>query len=169
MVYEKVRWQDCKILCGLFCDAFSSAYKGLHYSRVGFHLKGIICFIYVSRPLITHLGITGIINSFAVSSNEWLEVVGMYAQITQSCPTLCNPVNPNPPGSSVHGIFQARLLEWVAISYSRISSQPRDRTHTSCISCIGRKILYHCTTWVEVRLFVFALGLTGITLVLRKV
>ena len=81
MVYKKARWQDCKILCGLFCDTFSSAYKGLHYSRVGFHLKGIICFIYISRPLITHLGITGIINSFAVSTNEWLEVVGMYAQL----------------------------------------------------------------------------------------
>ena len=51
------------------------------------------------------------------------------------------------PGSSVHGIFQARILEWVAISYSRGSSQARDRTCVSCISCIGLQILYHCTTW----------------------
>ena len=48
------------------------------------------------------------------------------------------------PGSSVHGIFQARILEWLAISFSRESSQPRDPT---CISCIGRWILYHWATW----------------------
>ena len=47
-----------------------------------------------------------------------------------------------PAGSSVHGILQARLLEWVTISFSRGSSQPRDRTHISCMSCIGRRILY---------------------------
>ena len=52
-----------------------------------------------------------------------------------------------PPGSSVHGIFQARILEWVAISFSRGSSWPRDRTWVSCISCIGRQVLYHCATW----------------------
>ena len=46
--------------------------------------------------------------------------------------------------SSVHGIFQARILEWVAISSSRGSSQPRDHTHVSCISCIVRQVLYHC-------------------------
>ena len=52
-----------------------------------------------------------------------------------------------PPGSSVHGISQARILEWVAISSSRESSWPRDGTQVSCISWIGRWILYHCTTW----------------------
>ena len=47
------------------------------------------------------------------------------------------------PGSSVHGIFQASRLEWVTISYSKGSYQPRDWTHVSCITCIGRWILYH--------------------------
>ena len=47
-------------------------------------------------------------------------------------------------GSLVHGILQARILEWVAISYFRGSSQPRDPTH---VSCIGRWVLYHCTSW----------------------
>ena len=55
--------------------------------------------------------------------------------VTKSCPTLCNPMNYSPPGSLVHGIFQARILEWVAISFSRGSSQPRDRTHSSCTFC----------------------------------
>ena len=57
---------------------------------------------------------------------------------------LCNPMDCSPPGSPVHGIFQARILEWVAISSSRGSSQPRDWTH---VSCIGRWILYHSATW----------------------
>ena len=51
-----------------------------------------------------------------------------------------NPMGCSPSGPSVHGISQARILEWVAISFSRGSSQPRDQT---CISCNGRRILYH--------------------------
>ena len=62
--------------------------------------------------------------------------------ITQSSPTFCNPMDCSPPGSSVCGIFQSRILEWVATFYSRGSSQPKDWTH---ISCIGRQILCHCT------------------------
>lgn len=50
----------------------------------------------------------------------------------QLCPTLCDPMNCNLPGSSAHGIFQARMLEWVAISLSRGSSEPRDWTQVSC-------------------------------------
>ena len=50
----------------------------------------------------------------------------------------------SPPGSSVHGIPQVRILEWVAIFSSRGSSQPRDQTH---VSCIGWWILYDYTTW----------------------
>ena len=57
--------------------------------------------------------------------------------VTQLCPTLCNPMDCSAPGSSVCGIFQARTLERDAISSSRVSSQPRDRTH---VSCFGRWI-----------------------------
>ena len=53
----------------------------------------------------------------------------------------------SPPGSSVHDIFQARILEWGAISFSRGSSRPRDRTCISCISLSSRRILDHCATW----------------------
>ena len=53
--------------------------------------------------------------------------------IVQSCLTLCNPMHCSPPGFSVHDILQARILEWVAISFSRGSSQPRDWTQVSCI------------------------------------
>ena len=54
--------------------------------------------------------------------------------VTQSCLTLCDPMDCSPPGSSVHEISQARILERVAISFSRGSSQPRNRTHTSCLA-----------------------------------
>ena len=54
--------------------------------------------------------------------------------VAQSCPTLCDPMDCSPPGSSVHGISQARILEWVAISFSRRSSQPRDRIHVSSLA-----------------------------------
>ena len=60
----------------------------------------------------------------------------------QSYPTACNPMYCSLPGSSVHGILQAKILEWVAISFSRGSSQPRDWTCVSYVSCIGRQVLY---------------------------
>ena len=65
----------------------------------------------------------------------------------QSCLTLCDPTDCSPPGSSVHGILQARILEWVAISFSRGSSQLRDQTHIFFVSCIDRQILYPCAIW----------------------
>ena len=57
----------------------------------------------------------------------------------QSCPTLCDPMDCSLPGSSVHGILQATTLEWVAISFSRGSSQPGDQTRVS-LHC--RQMLY---------------------------
>jgi len=57
------------------------------------------------------------------------------AQSLQSCPTPGNTLGYGPPGSSIHGIFQTRILEWVTISYSRASFQHRDPT---CVSCTGR-------------------------------
>ena len=54
--------------------------------------------------------------------------------VIKSCLTLCDPTNCSPLGSSVHGIFQARILEWVAISFSRGSFSPRDWTWLSCIA-----------------------------------
>ena len=59
------------------------------------------------------------------------------SEVVQSCPTLCDPVDCSPPGSSVPGILQARVLEWVSISFSRGSSHPRYRTRVSRIT--GRR------------------------------
>ena len=62
----------------------------------------------------------------------------------QLCSTLCDTMSYSWPGFFVHGISQARILEWVASSSSKGSFQPRDQTR---VSCIGRWILYHCTAW----------------------
>ena len=62
--------------------------------------------------------------------------------VAQLCLTLCDPMDCSPPGSSVHGILQARILEWIAISFSRGSSQLRDQTQ---VSCIGSRFF---TIWV---------------------
>ena len=66
-----------------------------------------------------------------------------WSEGAQSCLTLCDPVDCSPPGSSVQGILQERILEWVAISFSRGSSQPRDRTRVSCIA--GRSFILWAT------------------------
>ena len=58
----------------------------------------------------------------------------LFCYFFESCPSLCNSMDCHLPGSSVHGILQARMLEWVAISSSRGSSQPRDQTHVSCLA-----------------------------------
>ena len=56
------------------------------------------------------------------------------SEVAQSCPTLCDPMDCSLSGSSVHGIFQARVLQWIAISFSRGSSRPRNQTQVSCIA-----------------------------------
>ena len=67
-----------------------------------------------------------------------VDQLGMRAKLLQSCLTLCEPMDCSPPGSSVHGILQARILEWDAVPSSRGSSQPRDRICISYVSSIGR-------------------------------
>ena len=59
---------------------------------------------------------------------EWMN------EVAQFCPTLCNPMDCSLSGSPVHGILQARILDWVGISFSRGSSQPSDPTQVSCIT-----------------------------------
>ena len=69
--------------------------------------------------------------------HEWVR-----AKLLQSCLTLGDPMDCNLPGSSIHGILQARILEWVAKPSSRGSSQPRDQTLVSYVSCIVTLVLY---------------------------
>ena len=72
----------------------------------------------------------------------------MLSKASQSCPTLCDPVDCSQPGSSIHGIFQVRILEWVAIPCSRGSSWPRDRTQ---VSGIAGKLFTICASREDVK------------------
>ena len=87
----------------------------------------------------------------------------VYSEVAQSCPTLSDPMDCSPPGSSVHGIFQARILEWVTISFSRRPSQPRDRTQVPRIA--GRCFIVWATREVlcNFSLFLLLLWLSQIS------
>ena len=87
--------------------------------------------------------VTGFIflGSKITADGDWGEV--RWGEVAQSCLTLCDPVDCNLLGFSVHGILQARILEWIAISFSRGSSWPRDQTR---VSRIGGRRFSLCTT-----------------------
>ena len=78
---------------------------------------------------------------------DLFENVLKVSEVAQSCPTLCDPMDCSLPDSSIHGIFQARILEWFAISFSRRPSQPRDRTQVSRI--VGRCFTIWATSKVR--------------------
>ena len=74
---------------------------------------------------------------------DQVPVLQLSCPVAQLCLTVCDPTDCNLPGSSVHGILQARIVKWVAMPSSRGSSRPRDQTQVSYISCIGRWVLSH--------------------------
>ena len=95
--------------------------------------------------------------------------VGVCTQSLGGVKLFCDPMDCSPFGSSVHGIFPARIQEWVAISSSRRSSQPRDWTRVSGVSCIGAWILCHwatCEAWCSSPLTLVLSRLIGTPFVL---
>ena len=118
-------WPDGNLI--LFCDylVYSTPFSSVH-------TDSLFCFtLKKKKKLFTSSSI--ILPYFMCS-------------VAVSCPTLYDPMECSPPGSSIHRISQARWLEWVAISSSRVSSWPRDQIQVSCVSPVGKLILYH-TTW----------------------
>ena len=104
---------------------------------LGFHARGVfsttlfLLFTYrLSPPNDMLVGITTL-------------SVCMHVKLLQLCSTLCDPVDCSLLGFSVHGILQARILEWVAMPSSKGSSQPRNQAFISYVSCISRHVLYH--------------------------
>ena len=80
-------------------------------------------------------------------------------KVTQLCPTFCDPMDCSQPGSSVNGILQARILQWVGISFSRGSSQPRDQTQVSCIA--GRFFTSWAIREAQIGAKVYTIGWRG--------
>ena len=94
-----------------------------------------------------------------MEASWWERLTEGESEVGQSCLTVCDPVHCSPPGSSIHGVLQARILEWVAVSFSRGSSQPRNRTHVSHIA--GRRFNLWATReahiiWVTFGNYVFS-------------
>ena len=81
--------------------------------------------------------------AFSLSPENLQHLPKVKGIVAQSCPTLCDPMDCSLPGSSVHGFPQARILEWVAIPFSKGSSQPRDQISVSCIA--GRILIIWAT------------------------
>ena len=76
-----------------------------------------------------HPSTAGNLKCFKIFTVNKKSAINMKVKVTQSCPTLCDPMD-----YTVHGIIQARILEWVALPFSRGSFQPRDQTQVSCIA-----------------------------------
>ena len=83
----------------------------------------------------------------SLSSPRPKHILWIPGACTQLCRTCCSHMDCSLSGPSVHGILQARMLEWVAISSSRGSPRPRHQICISCASCIARWIHYPCTSW----------------------
>ena len=120
----------------------------IRYSFVVYFLLGLLCWKIASlgtSPAVQWLRLHA--SNTGGTGPCWRTKILHVAGMLNLCPTLCNPMDSSPPGSFIPGIFQAKILEWVATSYSRGSSQTRDWTHVSYISCVGRQVLYHSCTW----------------------
>ena len=89
------------------------------------------CFLLLSAELLLGAGTLYLLGLLSTLDSGHLVLC---CAVAQSCPTLCDPLDCSPPGSSVHGILQARILEWVAMASSRGCSQPRDQTQVSRIA-----------------------------------
>ena len=110
--------------------------------------------VFLAVPLTSQLCATSVLSSASyiaawliLQNADFFLLPCTYACVLSRVQLFCDPMDCGPPGSSVYGILQARILEWVVIPFSRGSSQPRDWTRVSCISCIVSWILYHWASW----------------------
>ena len=139
-----IRWS----MCWSFSISPSNEYSGLISCRIDwFGLLAVqgLSRVFSSTRIRKH-------QFFGTQSSLWsnchiciqlLKKPSCCAKSLQSCPVLCDPMDCSPPGSSVHRLLQASILEWVAMPSSRGSSQPRDCTCVFYVSCIDRQVLYH--------------------------
>ena len=115
-----------------------------HGTTHWFQIRKEVCQGYILSPCLFNLNAAYIMQSVRL---KWSEAA-------QSCPSLCNPMDCSLPGSSVLGIFQATVLEWIAISFSRGSSQPRDQTRVSRI--VDRRFTVWATREVQMSDWMYA-------------
>ena len=135
-IHFLVKWSEVVQSCPTLCDPVDCSLPGSFLHRI---LQARILewvAISFSRGSSWPRDRTGVSRIAGRRFNLWATREGQ-SEVTQLCPTLCDSMDYSLSGSSVHGIFQAKVLEWVAISFSRESSPPRDWTWASCIA--GRR------------------------------
>ena len=132
---------SCSVVCGIFLDPGLNV-RLLHWqadslplSHRGSPRRHFVFFVFFFFE--DHIFIQAGPLVLAPAQGDILNTKSQ-SEVAQSCPTLCDPMDCSLPGSSIHGIFQARVLESVAISFSRVSFQPRDRTQVSRTA--GRRV-----------------------------
>ena len=99
------------------------------YMHLKFPLKPRLMIVFICLRFSIHFSSAFHYINIRSEKSEKVKVL-----VAQSCPTLCDSMDCSPPGSSFHGILQARMLKWVAMPFSKRSSQPRDQTQVSCIA-----------------------------------
>ena len=133
---------SCFSCVGLFVTLWTVAYQAplsMEFFRQEYW-SGLLCPPpgVLTNPGIKHKYLTSpaLAGGFLTTNATWeaQPILSLYIYFAQLCLTLCDPMDCSPPGSSVHGLLQARILEWVAIPFSRGSSRPRDRTWASHIA-----------------------------------
>ena len=127
-----------KIMCA------TCSVQNLSESKPGYRKITVVAMLKMDQRMKSQKSVNSLLSCVCVCAHTHMR--GRAHSVTQSHPTLCSPVDCSQPGSSAHGIFQARILERGATFYFRGSSRPKDPSCVSSISCTGRQILYHCTT-----------------------
>ena len=151
---EELGWWDLdfKIAAGRLLHSHQTFQKAqgaslLHCSRKQTRISISWPYTHGSVPLIQQQQMNqsqGLLILHTVGKSARLKSPSLpHTKMFQSCLTLCNPIDCKLPGSSVHGILQTRILEWVAMPSSRETSWPRDRARVSYVSYIGECVLYH--------------------------
>ena len=145
-----VQFRAVAQLCSTLCHPIDCSTPGLP-ELAQTHVHGVGDAIQLSHPL-SSPSPPGLNLSQHQGLFQWVSSSHQVAQVlnrwrVQYCPTICDPMRYSWPGSSILGVIQGRMVEWVAIFSSRGSSRHRDRIHVSCISWIGGGIHYHCATW----------------------
>ena len=125
------------------CSSLPQQLQGPRFDDAGLFLWSMSCRCAFHIPLWEIVKWIPLIEQWIFKITRILRVLKFhitteYCLVAKLYSTLCNPMDCSPPGSSVHGISQARILEWVAISFSRRSSQPKDQT---CVSCMAGRFL----------------------------
>ena len=129
----------------VWLDQFHPQFSDQVSPLPGCFLSGLFVILFLSLHFISFTALTNFTSFHLVDSSSFIFCSLCMCYCAQSCLTLCNPMGPL--GSSVHGIFKARILEWFAISYSRGSSRPRGRAHVLPVCHLGSPLNLSYYTW----------------------